>query len=286
MSLRNLSGLTALVTGATSGIGYETALGLAKMHARVIVHGRSASSAQSAAVAIRAAQADAEVETVHGDLADLDAVRDLAVDISSLAPALDMLVHNAGCITKARVATPQGHETQLAVNHLAPFLLTQRLFDNLLAARGVARVVHVASRAHYRGHTDLDDLNWTRRDYSGWGAYADSKLAMVASSIAWSKRIGMDRICFHAVHPGVVGSNFGRGWGWLELGMKLVRPFLLSNEAGARTSLYCAVSPDLEGRSGGYYSNCNPQTPLARACDPAFQNALWEKTAALCGLGG
>ena len=285
MTMRNLSGRTALVTGATSGIGYPTALGLARMKAHVFIHGRTAESAARAARQLVADMPEAKVSAVFGDLADLDQVRNLATQVQSQTSTLDILINNAGGIQPARIETAQGFETQFAVNQLAPFLLTQRLYDLLLASSGAARVVNVASRAHYRGKTDIDDLNWKKRPYSGWQAYSDSKLACVATTIAWARRVEAKDICFNAVHPGVIGSSFGKGWPLLSFAVTLARPFLLSNEEGAKTSLHVATSPEVEGVSGGYFSHSLPQEPLKRALDPAFQNDIWERSAAMCGIG-
>jgi retinol dehydrogenase 12 len=284
MAKRELAGTTALVTGATSGIGFATAAGLAQLHAHVLLHGRTAAAAADAVARLQALVPAARIEPVSGDMSDQTAIRQLAADVQGKTPVLDILINNAGCITTRRHESADGTELQWAVNHVAPFLLTQRLLDQLMAGRAAGRVINVTSKLHFRGKPDLADLHWSRRAYNGWQAYADSKFALVALTHAWSKRVACDQVTFNCLHPGLVGSSFGGKNTWFAFAMPFVRPFLLSNEEGAKTSLHLASAPDVGFLSGTYFDHGNARAPHPAALDAALQEELWDKTARLCGL--
>ncbi len=286
MAKRNLTGKTALVTGATSGIGFETAVGLARLHGRVLLHGRTDDSAKDAAGKLRAIVPEADVVAVSADLADTAAIRTLAIDVQAKAPVLDILINNAGCITTARHESADGMELQLAVNHVAPFLLTQRLLDQLMAGDMPGRVINVCSRLHFNAKLDLNDLHWSRRPYKGVQAYADSKFALAATTHCWSRRIAPECVTFNSLHPGVVGSNFGSKTTWFGFLIRLLRPLLTSNEDGAKTSLHLASAPEVAGLSGYYFDHGNARAAHPAALDPQLQDDLWNKTAHMCGLSG
>ncbi len=285
MAKRELAGKTALVTGATSGIGFSTAVGLAQLHAHVLLHGRTAESAAAAAARVQALVPAAKIEAVSGDLADLAALGALAAQVQSKTPVLDILINNGGCITSLRKESAGGLEYQLAVNHVAPFLLTQRLLDLLMAGRAPSRVINVSSKLHFRGQPDLTDLNWSRRVYNGWQAYADSKFALCALTHAWSRRISADKVTFNSLHPGIVGSQFGSQDTWFAFAMPFVRPFLLSTEEGAKTSLHLASAADVGLLSGQYFDHAIARAAHVATLDPALQDDLWGRTVELCGLG-
>jgi NAD(P)-dependent dehydrogenase (short-subunit alcohol dehydrogenase family) len=284
MAKRELAGKTALVTGATSGIGFATAIGLAQLHAHVLLHGRTPETAAAAAAKVQALVPAATIEPVSGDLADLAALRTLAVEVQAKAPVLDILINNGGCITSRRNESADGIEYQLAVNHVAPFLLTQRLLDQLMAGHAPGRVINVSSKLHFRGSPDLTDLHWSRRPYNGWQAYADSKFALCALTHAWSRRMAAEKVTFNSLHPGLVGSSFGSKDTWFAFAMPFVRPFLLSNEEGAKTSLHLASAPEVGPLSGYYFDHGNARAAHPGALEPKFQDELWDKTARLCGL--
>jgi NAD(P)-dependent dehydrogenase (short-subunit alcohol dehydrogenase family) len=284
MAKRDLTGKTVLVTGATSGIGFATVVGLAQLHAHVLLHGRSIASANAAAAKLRAAVPQAVVDTVAADLADLAAIRTLAVDVLAKTPVLDILINNAGCITTGRHESADGLELQLAINHAAPFLLTQKLLDVLMAGTAPGRVINVSSKLHFNGKPDLTDLHWSRRPYKGFQAYADSKFALAALTNCWSRRIAPEKVTFNSLHPGLVGSNFGGKDTWFAFVMPLLRPFLLSNEEGAKTSLHLASAPDVALLSGYYFDHGNARAAHPAALDAELQNDLWDKTARMCGL--
>jgi NAD(P)-dependent dehydrogenase (short-subunit alcohol dehydrogenase family) len=284
MAKRDLTGKTALVTGATSGIGYATALGLAQLHARVLVHGRSEASAHAAAASLRAAVPEAEIETVSADLADMAALRRMAMDVQGKAPVLHILINNAGAMTSKRQESADGLEYQLAINHAAPFLLTQRLLDTLTAGNTPSRVINVCSKLHFNGKLNMTDLHWSGRTYHGFQAYADSKFALAALTNAWSRRVAPEKATFNSLHPGLVRSNFARKDTWFGFAMPLLRPFMLSSEEGAKTSLHLASAPDVGLLSGYYFDHGNARAAHPAALDARLQDDLWDKTARMCGL--
>ncbi len=282
--MRDLAGKSALVTGATSGIGFATAVGLAQMKAHVLLHGRSLDSATKAVAKVKSLVPDAYIEAVGADLSSLAAMRQLALDVQAKAPVLDILINNAGCITTARRESPDGMELQFAVNHVAPFMLTQRLLDPLRAGSAPGRVINISSKRHYRGAPALNDLQWTQRAYKGWQAYADSKFALTALTHAWSRRIAADKVVFLSVHPGLIASNFGSKETWFGFAMPLLRLFMLSSGEGAKTALHLAGLKDVAILSGYYFDNGNARAAHPAALDTALQDDLWERTARLCGL--
>lgn len=248
---------TALVTGATDGIGRATAHALAARGLRVLVHGRTAEKAAAAARGIPGAV------PVAGDLSRMAEVVALAQAVADEAPALDVLINNAGVFENARRVTPDGFETTMAVNHLAHFLLTCRLLDNLRRA-SAARVVTVASGLH-AGGSDPDDFV-RERGYSGQTAYAASKLANVLFSNALARRLAGTAVTSNSLHPGVIATKLlraGFGGGGAPV------------ERGATTSVYVALAPELTGVTGRYFVDSREATASRDARDPALAERLW-----------
>lgn len=212
-------------------------------------------------------------------------MRRLAAEIEDRFERLDVLVNNAGCITRRRRETVDGLEWQLAVNHLAPFLLTHLLLDRLVAS-APARIVNVASNAHRRAAFDLDDLNWQRRRYDARGAYGATKLANILFTRELARRLDRAQLTANCLHPGVVATHLFAGMGvpGTLFGM-LSKPFLLSSRDGARTIVYLAASDDVAGLSGHYFDSCRPVAPAPAATDDALAAALWARSARLTGLG-
>jgi NAD(P)-dependent dehydrogenase (short-subunit alcohol dehydrogenase family) len=268
-----LEGKAVLVTGSTDGIGRQTALELARMGARVLVHGRSRQKTDRVRDELRKAVPGAKVDAVVGDLAELAQVRALAREVESLTDRLHVLLHNAGVFVHERQLTPEGFETTFAVNHLAPFLLTH-LLRPLLERAAPSRVVVVSSIAHQRGQLDFDNLQAERR-FNGYGAYATSKLANVLFASALAERWAPLRITAYSLHPGVISTKL------LKEGFGAEGD---SVEEGARTSVHVASAPGLEELNGKYFVRSREATPSPAAQDKALRDRLWEVSEKLTGV--
>ena len=269
----DLRGRTALVTGATSGIGAETALGLARLGARVGVVGRDPARIAATVDRIRG-ETGAEADSFVADLSEQAQVRRLAEEAGARYPTLDLLVNNAGAIFSERHVTADGFERTWALDHLAYVLLTHELMPRLAAAPA-ARIVNVASAAHTRGRIDFDDLDGARR-FSAMGSYSQAKLGNVLFTYALARRLSGTRMTANAVHPGVVATGFaGNTHGLLKVAWRLIRPLLITPEKGARTSLHVATAPEVAGVNGRYFARCRPvaSSPLSR--DQALQEKVW-----------
>jgi NAD(P)-dependent dehydrogenase (short-subunit alcohol dehydrogenase family) len=252
------------------------------MGARVIVHGRDA---LRVGVVASVAGRRGQVDGIVADLASLADVRRLATEIDTRYGRLDVLINNAGLATRRREVTVDGFERQLAVNHLAPFLLTNLLLPKLKAS-APARIVNVASNAHHRAALDLDDLNWERRPYSALGAYGATKLANVLFTRELAERLQGTGVTANCLHPGVVATNIFSGLGALGRLFGVVsRPFLLSASKGAETTVYLATAPDVAATSGRYFARSHPVETSAPARDEVMGRRLWEQSAAMTGAG-
>ena len=278
-----MRGKTCVVTGASSGIGLETAVALAQAGARVAVVCRTAEKGEHTVREIKRRSQSPDVVLFVADLASQRAVRALAAQLASALPRLDVLVNNAGVILRERVLTEDGIETTFAVNHLAYFLLV-RLLEPALVASAPARVVNVASRGHNSGTLPFDDLMGAQ-GYDGWKAYAQSKLANVVFTYELARRLEGTGVTANCLHPGVVGTNFGSaGPSRIRFGIRLARPFLLSPAKGAATSIYLASSPEVEGISGKYFADRRERRSSDESYDPAVAARLWKVSEDLTAL--
>jgi len=256
---------TALVTGATDGIGLETARGLLSRGWRVLVHGRDAARAAQAIEKLGVERERAL--PVWGDFAELAQVRALAEQVRAVAPALDVLINNAGLYAKRRQLSADGHELVFAVNYLAPALLTRLLLPTLSAREG-ARVVNVASGTHESARLDLEDLE-LEHAWDAYLAYSNSKLANVLFSNALAARHPAARLSSNALHPGVIATKLLRA-GFGAGGAPLAD--------AAKTSLYVATDAALTGITGRYFSDCRERPASRRAQDATVGEALWART--------
>jgi NAD(P)-dependent dehydrogenase (short-subunit alcohol dehydrogenase family) len=280
--MSDMSGRICLVTGATRGIGRATAEALAKSGAHVLLHGRdSASVGAVCREMIRYGQVDGVV----GDLSSLAAVRKLATDVAAQYPRLDVLVNNAGTGTRRRQVTVDGYERTFAINHLAPFLLTNLLLERLKAGKA-ARVVTVSSMAHRGAALDFDDLNWEKRKFKGLGAYGASKLANILFTLELASRLAGSGVTANCLHPGVVATNIFTAFGGRtgKIFTVLFRPFMLSPADGAKTSVYLASSPEVANVTGKFFDKCREVAPTAAAQDAVAAKRLWEISAKLTRL--
>jgi NAD(P)-dependent dehydrogenase (short-subunit alcohol dehydrogenase family) len=279
-----MNGRVCVVTGATHGIGLATARELAARGATVLVHGRDLARAVTAAADIRRDTGNPEVRAVQADFAELAQVRRLAQQLAASLPRLDVLINNAGLMSAARSQSTDGYELTFAVNHLAPFLLTNLLLGKLKAS-APARVIVVSSEAHRRGTLDFGRLMNT----AGAGpmaAYARSKLANALFARELAARLAGTGVTVNCLHPGVVDTHLFHDSPLLlrALLAGFGRLFLLSPAQGARTSVYLATAPEVADRSGGYYRDCRLDTPSRAAQSDADAARLWQESTRLTGL--
>jgi NAD(P)-dependent dehydrogenase (short-subunit alcohol dehydrogenase family) len=281
----SMSGRVCLVTGATSGIGRETAIGLAARGATVIVAGRDEARGRETLAEIAAQTGRTDAELIVADLSSQAEVRRLAAEVRARHDRLHVLINNAAVITPRRALTPDGLETQLAVNHLAPFLLTNLLRD-LLEAGGRARIVNVASQVESRGMIDFDDLGRERRPYERLDAYCQSKLANVLFTYELARRLEGTGVTANCLHPGVIATNLLAAF---EGRLAALRFFTMRGRPGPRegaaTSLHVATAPKLERVSGRYFRECAESSSSPRSRDEAVAARLWDVSARLTGLG-
>jgi NAD(P)-dependent dehydrogenase (short-subunit alcohol dehydrogenase family) len=278
-----MAGRTVLITGATSGIGRATALGLATMGAHVAITGRDRGRTESAAREISAA-GGWDVDAFVADLSSQAQVRRLASEVLEVLPRIDVLINNVGGYWRTRHVTPDGLERTFAINHLAPFLLTNLLLDRLEQS-APARVVTVASNAQTQGHIDFDDLQG-ERSYSGGRAYSQSKLANVLFSYQLARRLRGSAVTSNALHPGLVRTSFGADdpARIQRLLVPFLGPVMKSPARGAATSVHLASAPELEQVSGRYFANRRLTRSSTRSSDQAVAARLWEASADLVRL--
>ncbi|WNG22244.1 SDR family oxidoreductase [Cystobacter fuscus] len=280
-----MQGKVCLITGATSGIGLESARALAAQGATVVLSGRDPGRGEAALAEVRRTVPDAKLDLMLADLTSLASVRKLAGDFQVKYSRLDVLLNNAGLILNERKLTVDGFETTFATNHLAHFLLTHLLLD-LLKASGASRVVNVSSEGHRLGSLGyLDDLQGERR-FNGILAYDNSKLANVLFTRALARRLAGKKVTTNSLHPGVVRSSFGlNNQGFFKFIFQMAGPLMISAEKGARTSVYLASSPEVEGVSGKYFSKCKVARESKAAQSDEGAEKLWRKSADLTGVG-
>jgi NAD(P)-dependent dehydrogenase (short-subunit alcohol dehydrogenase family) len=265
-------GKRVVLTGGTGGIGLAAARQLAALGADLTIVGRAAERARQAAASIAR-----PVEVLIADLASQHEVRRLAAEILSRYPRVDVLINNAGAMFGTRQVSVDGIELTWAVNHLAPFLLTNLLLETLMAS-APARVINTTSAAHYRSGIPFDDLQ-AERSYApmGWGRYGETKLANVLFTRELARRLEGTGVTANCVHPGLVGSGFNHNNGWLtRMGMQALRLVARSPEKGAETLVWLADSAEVSGTSGGYFVDRREVRPSAAARDADAARRLWE----------
>lgn len=275
---------TIIITGASDGIGLEAASQLAAQGHHLVLVGRNPAKVQKAVERVTSESPDVAVESFVADFAVLDDVRRLAGELAAAYPRIDVLVNNAGTVYDKRILTVDGFESTFAVNHLAPFLLTELLFDRLVAS-GPARIVTTASVGHYRGTMDFDDLGY-ERGYQIMRAYSRSKLANVMYTRSLAVRLGGTGATANCLHPGAVATSIWAGAPAVAKPILAVakRFFMITPAEGGATLTYLATSPEVEGLSGGYYEKNRIKEPSELAHDEAVTSRLVETSRQLVGL--
>jgi retinol dehydrogenase 14 len=279
-----LAGRNVLITGATSGIGKATATRLAAMGAHLAITGRDPDRTEAAAREVRAAGGGGQVDVFVADLSVQDEVRRLAEEVLQRLPRLDVLVNNVGGYWNTRHVTADGLEHTFALNHLAPFLLTNLLLDRLKDS-APARVVIVSSHAHTGGRMAFADLQG-ERSYSGARAYNQSKLANVLFSYELARRLRGTSVTANALHPGVVRTSFGAEdpAGVQRLLVPIIRPLMKSPAQGAATSIHVASAPGLELVTGRYFASSKCRRSSGPSYDQGAAERLWYVSADCAGL--
>jgi NAD(P)-dependent dehydrogenase (short-subunit alcohol dehydrogenase family) len=274
-----MMGKTVVITGATSGIGEVAALHLARRGARIVCVARDAARAAATLERLRAAGPGAH--TVHlADLSDIAGMKQVGAAIAAAEPRVDLLLNNAGAVFMGRTRTADGLAASFATNHLAYYVLTLLLLPRMQDAPG-ARIVCTSSRAHQYGR-----MTFSRLQRDGIGGYAQSKLANLLFMRRLGQLLGPGGVTVNALHPGFVATRFADNCGpmWRTLMNWRKRSSGLTPEQGARTLIYLAESPEVAGRTGGYYVDCRHVEPSLAARSDADALHLWQVSAQLTGL--
>jgi retinol dehydrogenase 12 len=279
-----MKGKVCLITGATNGIGLETARALAKMGAKVVIVGRNPSKTEGVVAELKAQTGNDHIESILGDLSLMAHVRRIADEFKAKYDRLDVLVNNAGAIFTKKEMTSEGYEMTFALNHLSYFLLTNLLLDVLIDS-APARIVNVSSDAHRFGGIQFDNLQGEKK-YRGMQIYSQSKLMNVLFTKELARRLEGTGVTANVLHPGLVGSGFGlNNSGFLNALFKLVRPFSITSEQGARSSIYLASSPEAANITGRYFNDkAQMVEPAAAANDRENQRRLWEISEQITGV--
>jgi NAD(P)-dependent dehydrogenase (short-subunit alcohol dehydrogenase family) len=281
----NMQGKICLVTGATSGIGKVTVLGLAQMGATVVMVGRDREKGEAVQNEIKTKSRNEAVDLLLADLSSQESIRQLAENLLERYTKLHVLINNAGMVSLTRRETVDGLEVTFAVNQLAPFLLTNLLLD-VLKASAPSRIINVSSDSHEAGYIKMDDLQ-LEKHYRFMRAYGQSKLALVLFTYELARRLQGTGVTANCLHPGFVATNIGQN-GTGPLGRAVVNLIFsslgISPEEGAKTSIFLATSPGVEGVTGKYFVKSIPKRSAPITYDETLQRQLWEESARLVKL--
>lgn len=281
-----VSGKQVVITGATSGIGLAAADALAARGANLAIVARSPQRAEQVRERLAStADGTASIEILQADLSSQAAVRALASEICDRYPRVDLLVNNAGAMFATKQLTEDGLEMTWALNHLAPFLLTNLLWDRLTQS-APARVITTASDAHKGSTIPLDDPNAEHAYRSrGFARYGETKLANILFTVELARRLQGTGVTANCFHPGLVATGFNRNNGLLNsLAMMIVRPFSRGPQKGAETLVWLADSPELTEQTGGYFVDKRRVTPSHAAQDADSARRLWELSERQTGI--
>ena len=277
-----MAGKIAFVTGATSGIGKATALGLARMGATVVLVARDRARGEATRKEIVASSGNTAVDLLLADLSVQASIRELAAAFKAKYDRLDILINNAGGVFPKRTLTVDGLEYTFAFNHLAYFLLTDLLLDRLKAS-APARIVNVTSRFSDGATVNLADLQ-LEQGYTGIKAYSQSKLCNMLFTYELARRLEGSGVIVNCVHPGVVRTNFGMTTPLFRIMGIFFRPFMLRPEKAAERLLYLAVSPAVDGETGRYFADKQAIRSPRQTYSQETARRLWEHSASLTGV--
>ncbi|MGC2331298.1 MAG: SDR family oxidoreductase [Candidatus Acidiferrales bacterium] len=282
-----MSGKTCIVTGANSGIGKETTVGLARMGAHAVLVCRNSEKGRAALADIQRESGSSKLDLLIADMSSLASVRALATQILEKYPRVDVLVNNAGTAISKRALSVDGIEMTIAGNHLGAFLLTLLLLDRLKAS-APSRIVNVSSEAQRRAQLDMDDIQFERRKYTGIAAYGQSKVLMNACTFELARRLEGTGVTANCLHPGVVATNIWHSGEadqplFFKLLVRVFKPFMLNSKKGAEVSLYLATSPDVAKVTGEYFMKSKPAPPNPIERDPKVSAEIWQWSEKMTG---
>lgn len=273
----------ALITGATAGIGKETAREIAKSGATTVLVARNKAKGEAVVEELKRSTNNEKIDLLVADLSVISEIRRCADEFKSKYDRLDILVNNAGAIFDKRETTSDSLEKTFALNHISYFLLTNLLLDVIKQSQP-ARIVSVSSAAHSFGKIDFDNLQ-SEKSFSKLGTYSNSKLMNVLFTYELARRLKETKITANCLHPGAVASDFGNELsGIFKLLVSFGRQFFfISSEKGAETSVYLATSPEVEDVTGKYFDNKKAVSSLKISSDEDLQKRLWEKSEKIVG---
>ena len=269
----SIEGKICLITGANSGIGKATAIGLAKMDAIVVMLCRSKERGEEAQKEIIEITGNNNVDLFICDLSSQKEIRNFVLDFKSKYQNLHILINNAGVMLSKKLLSADGFEMNFAVNHIAPFLLTNLLLD-LLKQSAPSRIINVGSAAHRMGKIDFEDLPQKNKKGRFFKLYGSSKLAMILVSYELSRKLEGANVTVNIVHPGLINTNLGRDR--LSTSKRFTGKFLKSPEVGAETSIFLASSPKVEGITGKYFANKKEKPSSKESYNEEYAKRLWE----------
>jgi len=276
----NLTSKTCIITGSTSGIGKETAMELARRGATLVLPVRDIAKGNALKEEIIHKTGNSHVEIIQCDLSSFKSVRNFVSDFREKYNELHILINNAGLWESKHIKSADGIEMIWAVNHLAPFLLTNLLLD-VMKRSALGRIINVSSEAHRTGTINFNDLEGNKR-WNSYRAYAQSKLANILFTGKLAELLNHDNITVNCLHPGVVATRL---FNWFpEFLIKIASLFMLSPEKGAQTTIYLATSSEVENITGKYFSRKRIRKPLIRKNDPELVDKLWNISMEMTGL--
>ena len=276
-----MQGKNCLITGANSGIGKATAIGLAKEWATIIMVCRDKERGEKAKKEIIELTNNKNVELFLCDLSSQEDIRKFVSEFKGKYQTLHVLINNAGVMISKRIISDEGLEMNFAVNHLAPFLLTNLLLD-MLKKSAPSRIINVSSGLHKRGKIDFEDLQNENKKTALFKMYGDSKLALMLWSYELSRRLEGTNVTINTVHPGVVNTNLGRHQSKFSQGFGKL--FFKKPEKGAETSIYLASSPEVEGITGKYFVKKEPRKSSKESYNEEYAKRIWDISAKMTGL--